>query len=124
MTLQSAYARLRLFRQSFEDGLIDEESGLTTQDVDAVLEALGPEATALRIADWLDKHGFSDTASAVTRSVRLNMRGEEPGIPVYRHPDATDDIRPTCVTCGQSFDLQDPEQVAYHDQEGEHPPMG
>jgi hypothetical protein len=45
------------------------------------------------------------------------------GIPVYRHPDATDDVRPTCVTCGQSFDLQDPEQVAYHDQEGEHPPM-
>ena len=45
------------------------------------------------------------------------------GIPVLRMKDATPDIRPTCVTCGQSFDLQDPEQVAYHDQEGEHPPM-
>ena len=27
-----------------------------------------------------------------------------------------------CVTCGQSFDLQDPEQVAYHDSE-RHEPM-
>jgi len=39
MTLSSAYTRLRLFRQSFEDGEIDEESGLSTEDLDMILAA-------------------------------------------------------------------------------------
>ena len=74
MTLQSAYARLRLFRQSFEDGAeICEESGLTADDLDLIL------------------------------SVNELQRYAK------------------CGGCGQSFDLQDPEQVAYHDQERHDP---
>ena len=73
--IKAAYTRLRLFRQSFEDGEIDEESGLSTKDLDMIL------------------------------SVNESQRYAQ------------------CGACGQSFDLQDPEQVAYHDQEGEHPPM-
>jgi hypothetical protein len=37
MTLPSATARLKLFRQSFEDGEICEETGLTTEDLDVIL---------------------------------------------------------------------------------------
>ena len=73
MTLSSAYTRLRLFRQSFEDGEIDEESGLSTEDLDMIL------------------------------SVNESQRYAQ------------------CGACGQSFDLQDPEQVAYHDQERHEP---
>lgn len=40
MTLPEAITRLRLFRQSFEDGEICEESRLTTDDLDVVLKAL------------------------------------------------------------------------------------
>ena len=44
-TLPEAIARLREFRRSFEDGEIDEETCLTTDDIDLVLEEVagGPE---------------------------------------------------------------------------------
>jgi hypothetical protein len=40
MDLHESLTRLRLFRQSFEDGQIDEESGLTTKDLDVILSLL------------------------------------------------------------------------------------
>lgn len=39
-TLPDSLARLRMFRQSFEDGEICEESGLTTADLDLILSVL------------------------------------------------------------------------------------
>jgi hypothetical protein len=38
--LQPSLSRLRAFRQSFEDGEICEETGLTTEDLDVILKAL------------------------------------------------------------------------------------
>jgi hypothetical protein len=76
----------------------------------AITDALGE--------NWGEK-GSQEFYEGVARAAIAAMQSE--GIPVYRHPDATDDIRPTCGTCGQSFDLQDPEQVAYHDSERHEP---
>ena len=42
MSLHDALNRLRLFRSSFEEGEICEETGLTTGDVDLILSVLEP----------------------------------------------------------------------------------
>jgi len=133
--LQSSLNRLRLFRQSFEDGSeICEETGLSTDDLDVILGAAGqPDADAKawknvahRLAGHLDcmmlyctypndSHPRSAMAALqalwkplgfggqprMTGQIKPNeyiipplpaetLRQPDPGIPVYRTIDATD----------------------------------
>jgi hypothetical protein len=51
MPLTESLARLRLFRQSFEDGQIDEETGLSTADIDTILDAMKDPIAVYRMRD-------------------------------------------------------------------------
>ena len=63
MSLAQSLTRLRLFRQSFEDGEVCEETHLTTNDLDLILSVLEPagEIECTTCGQYFDP---ADTAAA------------------------------------------------------------